>query len=278
MWCRRRSRSWAPGKVRQDAVVVAGAVVAHRRMPLSLSFDHRCITGGEACRFLAAVDRRSGKARVALRKRPCTKRPPNNIRKIVAAIVAAAARLPKSHARRRTPKRFLQAYYANVDAEDIAARDPADACRRRLVASQVRAAAARPGAGAGVQSHAARTRLHLAAHRHRDGERRHAVPRRFDRARADPARSHPAFSGAPDLRGGARQRRRPARRSRSAAAAATASISDSSPFSTSKWIASSIPPYCDPCARRSSAACATCGLPAPIGRRCRPRRARRPMT
>ena len=43
------------GKVREDAVVVAGAVEAHRRMPLSLSFDHRCITGGEACRFLAAV-------------------------------------------------------------------------------------------------------------------------------------------------------------------------------------------------------------------------------
>jgi 2-oxoisovalerate dehydrogenase E2 component (dihydrolipoyl transacylase) len=43
------------GKVRQDAVVVADTVVAHRRMPLSLSFDHRCITGGEACRFLAAV-------------------------------------------------------------------------------------------------------------------------------------------------------------------------------------------------------------------------------
>jgi 2-oxoisovalerate dehydrogenase E2 component (dihydrolipoyl transacylase) len=43
------------GKVREDAVVVAGAVQAHRRMPLSLSFDHRCITGGEACRFLSAV-------------------------------------------------------------------------------------------------------------------------------------------------------------------------------------------------------------------------------
>jgi 2-oxoisovalerate dehydrogenase E2 component (dihydrolipoyl transacylase) len=43
------------GKVREDAVVVAGEVRAHRRMPLSLSFDHRCITGGEACRFLAAV-------------------------------------------------------------------------------------------------------------------------------------------------------------------------------------------------------------------------------
>jgi 2-oxoisovalerate dehydrogenase E2 component (dihydrolipoyl transacylase) len=43
------------GKVRDDAVVVEGTVQAHRRMPLSLSFDHRCITGGEACRFLAAV-------------------------------------------------------------------------------------------------------------------------------------------------------------------------------------------------------------------------------
>src|SRR5271165_1922214 len=43
------------GRVREDAVVVAGAVHAHRRMPLSLSFDHRCITGGEACRFLGAL-------------------------------------------------------------------------------------------------------------------------------------------------------------------------------------------------------------------------------
>ena len=49
------------GKVRREPVVVAdapgvaGTVAAHRRMPLSLSFDHRCVTGGEACRFLAAV-------------------------------------------------------------------------------------------------------------------------------------------------------------------------------------------------------------------------------
>jgi len=43
------------GKVREEAVAVDGAVRAHRRMPLSLSFDHRCITGGEACRFLAAA-------------------------------------------------------------------------------------------------------------------------------------------------------------------------------------------------------------------------------
>jgi len=44
-----------PRKVREDAVAVKGSVLAHRRMPLSLSFDHRCITGGEACRYLAAV-------------------------------------------------------------------------------------------------------------------------------------------------------------------------------------------------------------------------------
>jgi 2-oxoisovalerate dehydrogenase E2 component (dihydrolipoyl transacylase) len=53
------------GKIRREAVVVADAgaaqagaahaVVARRRLPLSLSFDHRCVTGGEACRFLAAV-------------------------------------------------------------------------------------------------------------------------------------------------------------------------------------------------------------------------------
>jgi 2-oxoisovalerate dehydrogenase E2 component (dihydrolipoyl transacylase) len=43
------------GKVREEPIAVSGAVLAHRRMPLSLSFDHRCITGGEACRFLSAV-------------------------------------------------------------------------------------------------------------------------------------------------------------------------------------------------------------------------------
>lgn len=43
------------GKVRRDPVVAGDAIEAHLRMPLSLSFDHRCVTGGEACRFLAAV-------------------------------------------------------------------------------------------------------------------------------------------------------------------------------------------------------------------------------
>ena len=32
-----------------------GSIEAHLRMPLSLTFDHRCVTGGEAARFLAAV-------------------------------------------------------------------------------------------------------------------------------------------------------------------------------------------------------------------------------
>jgi len=43
------------GKLQHDVVAVMGGIEVHRRIPLSLSFDHRCITGGEACRFLAAV-------------------------------------------------------------------------------------------------------------------------------------------------------------------------------------------------------------------------------
>jgi 2-oxoisovalerate dehydrogenase E2 component (dihydrolipoyl transacylase) len=43
------------GKLRHDVVAVIGGIEVHRRIPLSLSFDHRCITGGEAARFLAAV-------------------------------------------------------------------------------------------------------------------------------------------------------------------------------------------------------------------------------
>ena len=43
------------GTVRVEPVALGERVVARRRLPLSLSFDHRCVTGGEACRFLAAV-------------------------------------------------------------------------------------------------------------------------------------------------------------------------------------------------------------------------------
>lgn len=43
------------GGVRHDVVAVMGGVETHRRIPISLTFDHRCNTGGEACRFLAAM-------------------------------------------------------------------------------------------------------------------------------------------------------------------------------------------------------------------------------
>ena len=43
------------GRAREDAVAVAGRLEVHLRMPLSLTFDHRVVTGGEAVRFLAAL-------------------------------------------------------------------------------------------------------------------------------------------------------------------------------------------------------------------------------
>ena len=43
------------GKLQRDVVAGPSAPEIHVRLPLSLTFDHRCITGGEACRFLAAV-------------------------------------------------------------------------------------------------------------------------------------------------------------------------------------------------------------------------------
>ena len=43
------------GRVRPDVVAVGDRIEIHQRMPLSLTFDHRVVTGGEAVRFLAAV-------------------------------------------------------------------------------------------------------------------------------------------------------------------------------------------------------------------------------
>lgn len=43
------------GKLQRDVVAGETGVEIHTRIPLSLTFDHRCITGGEACRFLGAV-------------------------------------------------------------------------------------------------------------------------------------------------------------------------------------------------------------------------------
>jgi 2-oxoisovalerate dehydrogenase E2 component (dihydrolipoyl transacylase) len=43
------------GRLSRDVVALQDGIEAHLRMPLSLTFDHRCVTGGEAARFLAAV-------------------------------------------------------------------------------------------------------------------------------------------------------------------------------------------------------------------------------
>ena len=43
------------GRAREEPAARDGAVVVRRRMPLSLTFDHRACTGAESSRFLAAV-------------------------------------------------------------------------------------------------------------------------------------------------------------------------------------------------------------------------------
>ena len=43
------------GKIRDEVVAREGKAVVHRMLPLSLTFDHRAVAGGEAGRFIAAV-------------------------------------------------------------------------------------------------------------------------------------------------------------------------------------------------------------------------------
>lgn len=43
------------GVIREQPVAVKGEVVVHRVMPLSLTFDHRAATGGEAARFMRTL-------------------------------------------------------------------------------------------------------------------------------------------------------------------------------------------------------------------------------
>ncbi len=45
----------AVGKLYEGVVSNKGVIEAHRLLPLSLSFDHRAVTGGEATRFLGAI-------------------------------------------------------------------------------------------------------------------------------------------------------------------------------------------------------------------------------
>jgi pyruvate dehydrogenase E2 component (dihydrolipoamide acetyltransferase) len=53
----------ASGKLLQEVVPVLGGFEVHRMIPLSLTFDHRAVTGGEAARFLAAVIKDLNKSR-----------------------------------------------------------------------------------------------------------------------------------------------------------------------------------------------------------------------
>ena len=53
----------ASGKLLQEVVPVLGGFEVHRMIPLSLTFDHRAVTGGEAARFLAAVIQDLNKSR-----------------------------------------------------------------------------------------------------------------------------------------------------------------------------------------------------------------------
>ena len=43
------------GRMRHQVVPVMGGLETHRVIPISLTFDHRAATGGEAARFLRAL-------------------------------------------------------------------------------------------------------------------------------------------------------------------------------------------------------------------------------
>ena len=43
------------GRIRDAVVAVDGAPAVHRVLPISMTFDHRAVTGGEAGRFLNAL-------------------------------------------------------------------------------------------------------------------------------------------------------------------------------------------------------------------------------
>lgn len=53
----------ASGKLQNEVVPVLGGFEVHKIIPLSLTFDHRAVTGGEAARFLAAVIKDLNKAK-----------------------------------------------------------------------------------------------------------------------------------------------------------------------------------------------------------------------
>src|SRR5690625_5977815 len=52
----------AAGVLRNEVVPALGGIEVHRTLPLSLTFDHRACTGGEAARFFRAMIKDLSKA------------------------------------------------------------------------------------------------------------------------------------------------------------------------------------------------------------------------
>ena len=136
--------------------------------------------------------RRSRTAGLNARTRPCTRPAPNNIanrgrrgrRRGASAEIHAQLRLTSASCRRTTPTSTPRTW-----RRAIRRSSPARRCRTLMFARRRRGRALVRVFNPTV----ARARLHLAAHRHRDGERRHAVPGRLDRPRADAARRSPCI-------------------------------------------------------------------------------------
>ena len=182
-------REDAGGRRRHRAGASAHAAVVELRSPLHHRRRGVPISGGRH----RAIWKSRTNARTYVMYQAITRNniarssPPSCAAAVAPAQIAARSGLARASCRRTTPTSTPR-----TSPRAIRRSSPRAALSHLEFARQ----RARPRAGARIQSHPARTRLHLAAHRHRDGERRHAVSGRFDQPRADPARAHPAFSGA----------------------------------------------------------------------------------
>ncbi len=186
------------GKLSHDVVAVMGGIEAHLRMPLSLTFDHRCVTGGEAARFLAALIRdlekgaERGCGRWGRSERPAERYPGHSHQAHREASLPRPD--PASAGDRSHPsidrRRFLRAYFRGVGDEDLAQRahdELAAIGLRHLEVGQVRAPS-RDKDRALVEVFNPETgvqRTLLAAHGRDDRDGRHALPRRLARRRAE---------------------------------------------------------------------------------------------
>jgi NAD-specific glutamate dehydrogenase len=180
-------------------------------------------------------------------------------RRTVAAVVTAARQ--RKSGRGMDTKRFLEAYYANVDANDMAARAPAmlaGAALSHLKFAQRRRGRALVRVFNPTLKEHGYTSPHTVIEMVNDD-----MPFLVDsiglavsqRSLTIHFLAHPIFSAARDAAGLLR------------------SIEERSPETDrQRRLESSTLPCCNPCAPTSSAACATCASHLPIGRKCARRR------